>query len=182
MEDLELPPELQPLLEQAAQGDRSCLPALRKAFKAHPELVAHFGSLAKHAELSLIRLAAGESLLASEAMHADLAALRERLLATAKTELERLLVLRVCLAWLHVSFADVVYTGIAKDLLSPITHAAMVRLESAERRFQAAAKSLALVQKLRPGRTILDVVGKPAKSTGAPGQPTNRISDLVGVG
>lgn len=183
MDDIgvELPADLQPLLEAAHRGDPACLPALKAALKKHPELVSAFGNLARHAELSLIRLAAGDSVLASEAIQADLAGLRERLLVTAKTELERLLVHRVCLAWLHVCFADVTYSSAIANVTSPLTQSAMKRLESAERRFQSAARALALVQKLRPGKSILDVfAGK--KSGAKAGQPTNRISELLGVG
>ena len=53
------PADLKPVLDRALAGDASALPALKAAFDRHPELVAHFGDLARHAELALLDVAAG---------------------------------------------------------------------------------------------------------------------------
>jgi hypothetical protein len=90
--------------------------------------------------------------------------LRALLAATAATELERLLVDRLCITWLQVYHADV---HLAERVLadagaSPAGQAAQRRLDSAHRRFLSGVKALAVVQKLvRPSPSPLDLATRP---------------------
>jgi hypothetical protein len=127
------PAELQSILERATAGDLTVLPELKKAFDEHPELAALFGDLVEHAKLSLLKLVAGPCLTAREAIGRQVDGLRDRLRATASSELERLLADRVALSRLAVDHGDV---DLAQHLLkqpgaSPAAQAALKRLDRA---------------------------------------------------
>src|SRR5262249_62027473 len=83
------------------------LPALKRAFDENPELAALLGNLVGHAERSVLALAAGPSLTAKEAITRMVADLRSRLVGTARSELEKLLIDRVCISWIEVYHGDV---------------------------------------------------------------------------
>ena len=171
------PAELKTLLERGNAGDVSVLPALRRAFDANPELAALLGDLVAHAERSVLALAAGPSLTAREAIARQVADLRSRLVATAKSELERLLIDRVCITWIEVYHGDV---DLAQRLLQQPdwvagTAAAQKRLDRAHARFLAAVRALAVVQKLvRPALSPLDLLATPPEETGAGGASGHR--------
>jgi hypothetical protein len=122
--------------------------------------------------------------------------LRARLAATATSELERLLIDRVCLSWLEVYHSDI---DLAQKLLaspgaSPASQAAEKRLDAAHRRFLTATKALAVLQKLvRPAPSPFELL-RPVAEAGArtpakpapeaPPQRCERVSalaDLPGV-
>ena len=154
------PAELKAVLERANAGDETVLPQLKKAFDEHPELVPHFGDMVEHAKQALLTLAAGKCLTAKEAISWQMDELRARLAATAASELELLLVDRLCLAWLWAYYCDI---NLAERVLadagaSPAGQAAQRRLDAAHRRFLSGVKALAVVQKLvRPAPSPLDL-------------------------
>jgi hypothetical protein len=158
------PAEIKVILEKAGQGDVSVLPALRRAFDEHPELSAHLGNLVEHARLALMSLIAGPDLAAREAISIEAAKIRERLLATAPSELERLLVDRIFISWLEVYHQDMDF---AQRLLSDsgaslAAEAVQRRLDRAQARFLAAVKALATVQKLlKPSVSTFDLLRRP---------------------
>src|SRR5262249_45869892 len=131
-------------------GDLTALPALRELFDNNPEFAAEVGSLVRHAEQSLLLLAAGKSLTLKEAISRQVAELRERLVATARSELERLLVDRVVVSWLEVYYCDTDLADHLRKGLGPnaSAQAAQKRLDRAHARYLAAVKALATVQKL----------------------------------
>jgi hypothetical protein len=145
------------------------LPQLKKAFDEHPELSHHFGNMVEHAKQALLTLAAGKCLTAKEAITRQMNELRDRLTATAASELERLLVDRVCLCWLAVYHADI---DLAQQLLanpgaSPASQAAGKRLDGAQRRFITATKALATLQRLaRPSPSPFELL-RPVAEAGA---------------
>jgi len=157
------PSELRDILERATQGDAAVLPQLQKVFDDNPELVKLFGDLAKHAEESLLAVVASSCLTAKEAIGRELAQLRENLTATATTELEKLLCDRVALCWLHVTATEVELAVRLRSLpvTSPTVRATQQRLDRAHSRFLSASRSLATVQKLRPGPSPLDLISRP---------------------
>jgi hypothetical protein len=165
------PQEVKAILEKAGQGDVSVLPALRQVFDEHPELVAHFGNLVEHAKISLLSLIAGTSLTAREAISREAAKLRERLLATAPSELERLLVDRIFISWLEVYYhdMDLAHRLLSNAEASPATQAAQKRLDRAHTRFLAAVKALATVQKLlKPSVSTFDLLRRPVDEVSDP--------------
>lgn len=62
------PAALKTLLERANAGDQSVLPALRQALHDNPELSQLLGDLVQHAEMALLELAGGKSIVAKEAI------------------------------------------------------------------------------------------------------------------
>jgi hypothetical protein len=168
------PPELQALLEKGSQGDLSVLPQLKKAFDEHPELAERMGDLVRHAQDSLLTLVAGSCLTAREAIARQASALRERLMKTAASELEKLLVDRVVISWIQVYHGDI---DLANQLLkvfgaAKTVQAAQRRLDRAHSRYLSAIKALATIQKLlRPAlspleRAVKFVPGEEASATG----------------
>jgi hypothetical protein len=146
------------------------LPQLKKAFDEHPELSHHFGNMVEHAKQALLTLAAGKCLTAKEAISWQMDELRARLAATAASELERLLIDRVCLSWLEVYHSDI---DLAQQLLaspgaSPASQAAEKRLDAAHRRFLTSTRALAVMQKLvRPALSPIDFLSRPVAEAGA---------------
>jgi hypothetical protein len=138
------------LVDRGNAGDQTVLPQLRDLFDRNPEFAAEIGSLVKHAEQSLLLLAAGKSLTLKEAISRQIAELRERLVKTARSELERLLVDRIVLCWMQVYYCDVELTDHVRKGLGPnaSTQASQKRLDRAHLRYLGAIKALATVQKL----------------------------------
>jgi hypothetical protein len=138
------------LVDRGHAGDLTVLPALRELFNNNPGFAAEVGSLVRHAEQSLLLLAAGKSLTLREAISRQVAELRERLAATARSELERLLVDRIVLCWMQVYYCDVELTDHVRKGLgaNASTQAAQKRLDRAHMRYLSAVKALATVQKL----------------------------------
>ena len=157
------------------RGDATVLPELKKAFDDYPEFVVHCGDLVRLAERALLDLAAGSSLAVREAIARQVAALRERLAATATSELERLLVDRVVISWLEVYHSDIDLAGrlVNQPEASAATQAAQKRLDRAHQRYLTAIKSLATVQKLvRPPLSPFDLAQRSIPETTTP--VTNR--------
>src|SRR4051812_3718960 len=100
------PAEVKHVLERAAAGDVDALPLASEIFDHYPELVGMLGDLARHAEDALLALAAGNCQPAKEAARRHLNDLRERLCASANSELERQLAARVSLDWLALHVAE----------------------------------------------------------------------------
>jgi hypothetical protein len=140
------------------------LPELRQAFDRYPELADQFGDVVEHARQSVLRLAAGTNPLVHEAVSRTAAGLRERLAATAASELERLLVDRIVISWLEVYFGD---ADLAARLLSSpggdaAARDAQKRLDRAHARYLSAIKALATVQKLlKPSPSAFDLLRRP---------------------
>ena len=133
----------------AARGEAGALPAMSAAFDAHPELVAVFGDLAAHAESALLNLATKSSPVATEAVKRQLRDMRERLDATAGTELERLHVTRVSLDWLSLQHAQIDLADRLEQSGTRLSaQAAQRRLDRAHARFLASTRTLASVAKL----------------------------------
>jgi hypothetical protein len=141
------PDELDKILKRAQKGDASTLPALREVLK-NPALVDAFGGdLARQAELSFVRAAAGDNLLFQEALPRKLELLRAELAGPNPTPVERLLVERVVACWLQVQDADVRYAQ-AKNLSLEWGEYYQRRMDRAHKRYLSAIKTLALVRKL----------------------------------
>jgi hypothetical protein len=135
------------LADRAQQGDRTALPALREVLKNPRAVDLLGGDLAQQAELTLIDKFSGKNLLYKESVTRKLELLRGELAGPSPTPLERLLVDRVVTCWLHLHHLEVIYAG--KDSMSLELGSYYQRgLSSAQKRYLAAIKALALVRKL----------------------------------
>jgi hypothetical protein len=138
--------EVQQLIERAQRGDEKTLPVLRELLK-QPYLVEVCGNLAAHAEHALIGKFSGNNLAVSEGLRRKLDSLRAELAGPTPTPLERLLVERVVACWLHLHHLEAVYAG--KESMALELGAYYQRsISSAQKRYLAAIKTLALVRKL----------------------------------
>jgi hypothetical protein len=183
------PEELKEVFEKAQQGDRSVLPQLKQAFDDHPELVDRFGDLVLHAQDSLLA-SASASLLLHEAVSRKVSQLRARLMAAAASELEKLLVDRICVSWIEVyaSNAEVADRLQTCPGDSAAVKAAERRYHQAHVRYLASVKALATVQKLaRPAPSPIDLLRRPVSETRtaptATSEPRSRFPQtLMAVG
>jgi hypothetical protein len=142
-------PALLALLRRAEAGGTETMPALRQALDEHPEIWQEAGNLALNAERSLIRLAAGESLLLRETIPRQLARFKEQLAEPDDTPLHGLLIERISLGWLEVNYVDALAAQFRERFGAPAQIEAIERRrDHAQRRYLAAVRSLASVRKL----------------------------------
>jgi hypothetical protein len=166
----EYPAELEEVFARAVRGDSSVLPALKKAYDKHPELVDLFGSLFESARQALLNATVGDNLLSKEAMVRQADVLREQLTADAASPLERLLGDQICLDLLALRQAEMCLSEklCGKDSSSPVAEAAAQRRDAAHRRFLTTSKMLATVKKLLgPALSALDMLKQPVCDSSA---------------
>jgi len=139
--------ELLALTDRAQKGDKTALPALRQLLK-NPAMVDPLGGdLAKQAQLTHIDKFSGQNLLLKESLTRKLDLMGEELAGPNVTPLERLLVERIVACWLHLHHLEMVYA--CKESMSLALGSYYQRsISSAQKRYLAAIKTLALVRKL----------------------------------
>src|SRR5919199_277245 len=104
---------LMELVKQAEKGDTNALKAIRAEY---PGVLDEVGDLAHQAELSLIRLAAGENELLRESLQCKTDALRAELAGAGASPLEKLLIQRVVTCWLWCAYFDALYAQGLRDM------------------------------------------------------------------
>jgi hypothetical protein len=136
---------------------------LRQVLDADPTLWRECGDLAAQAQEAWLLLLAGPDLLLLESVRRKLDELRAELAGPDASPLERLLVERVAACWIQVHFADALYPQTRGPQVTPaVRQELMRRQESAQRRYLAAIKQLALVRKLlRPALSPLQLAQTP---------------------
>jgi hypothetical protein len=151
------------LLLRAQVGDQACLPELRRLLDDRPELWRQFGDLARHVRDALLALASGKSLLARESISRRLDELQAELAGPSPSPLEKLLVERLVLCWAQGYLADL---DAMQKAGTPQAAHAQQRANSAQHRYLAAIKQLALVRKLlKPAPSTLDLLRFPVDET-----------------
>ncbi len=134
------------LTDRAQQGDKTALPALREFFEK-PGVVEATGNLARMARDSLVEKYCGKNLLIKEGLTRKMDALRAELAGAAPAPLEGLLAERVVACWLHLHHLEMIYA--TKESMSLELGTFYQRsICSAQNRYLAAIKTLALVRKL----------------------------------
>jgi len=137
--------QLEATLILARRGNLAVLPQLQRTLDEHPEIWQKHGNLGRAVEMNWIQQIAGTDLLVAESLTRQLDAMRNDL--GGSTRLEKLIVERIVSAWLQVQYAEALVAG-SNDAGIRIRHFYLRQLESAERRFHAACKSMALVRRL----------------------------------
>lgn len=154
-------PAKQQILDRAAKGDFSVLPAVRELFRDE-RFVEAAGSAAGMAEAALIGQAGGDDVAVAEAMVRSLRQFLQKLLADAGPDpscAERLAATRAAHAWLTVHILECMA---AKHPAGGPTAAALDRRVSrADRRLHAALKSLAVLRRLRRPVVQVNVANGP---------------------
>jgi hypothetical protein len=138
----------QNFMERADAGDEATLPLIRFIQDAMPDRGREFGGdLAYVAEQALIREYAKANLWLKEALSRKMEQLRTDLAGPSPSPLERLLVERVALCWLHTYFVDLQYAAFGN--VSPVDGEYLHRQQDrTQRRYVAALKCLATVRRL----------------------------------
>ncbi len=139
--------QLHDLVRRAQAGDASILPTLRSVLD-DPKLMARLENGRTAAvERAFLDAMGGTDLLFKEALTRTLATMRADLAGDRPTPVERLLSDRVVACWLQVQEADLRYAR-ERDLGGKRAAALAARLDGANKRFLAAARTLAQVRKL----------------------------------
>jgi hypothetical protein len=138
--------EINQLIQRAQRGDETTLPALRELLK-QPHIMEGCGNLAMHAEMALNRKFSGKDLAVGEGLSRKLESLRTELSGPSPAPLERLLVERIVVCWLHLYYLEAIYG--AKDSMSlDLAMHYQKCIDRAHRRYLSAIKTLAVVRKL----------------------------------
>ncbi len=139
---------LEKLLARADGGDESAAPEIRDLLDKAPELVQPLGGdLARTAERALVRAIVGTNIGLREALYRKMELMRRELAGPSPQPLERLLVERVVLCWLHAYHADCQY-GQAGGVTLDYGQYLQRQQDRAQRRYLAAIKCLATVRGL----------------------------------
>jgi hypothetical protein len=137
--------EFRAIIDRANAGDLHSLRQLQQILDERPEIWQSIGDLAKNAELAMIRLISGKSVLLREAMERSLKALRNNISPADPSPLEKLLVDRIVITWMRVQYIETNSVSLA-DLSLAEKKFALQQRESAQKLFDAAVKSLRTVQ------------------------------------
>ena len=141
------PEAVKALLKQAEQGDPAGLPALRTYMDQSPSFWEQGGDIAKATQRALLDQAAGENLVIRETLARKCAALTQELAGPTPSPLERLLVERIVLCWLHLHCAEATYLTL-QDLSLQQAAFHQARISKAQARYLAAIRTLAQVRRL----------------------------------
>jgi hypothetical protein len=142
------PDEVKKLLRQAEKGDKAVLPTLQTWMDRTPGYWETVGDLAQTARQSLIQTISGDNLLAQEAYDRKCVALTKELAGPQPCPLERLLVERIVLCWLHLYSAEALYAQNTHNLSLRQAEFYQQRLSKAQARYLAAIRTLAQVRRL----------------------------------
>lgn len=141
--------ELARLLDKANKGDTTALSAVQVALDAWPAVWQEYGDLAKTARDSLVRRIAGEKALAQQEMYErKLAAMQQDLAGPTPSFLERLLVERIVLCWLHLYYAEGIYTQNMEEFSIRQAEFQQARISKAQTRYLMAIRTLAQIRRL----------------------------------
>lgn len=144
---------LQSILSRARQGDKTVLPKLQRLLDLKPEIWRVGHDLVTMSELAwLKRLSAGD-LLALESFRRQVQQLKVDLIGPTPTQLEKLLADRIAAAWLAVHDAEICEAS-SEPSGGKIAAIRLKRLESANKRFNAAIKSLCVARRFANGLKI----------------------------
>jgi hypothetical protein len=105
------------------------------------------GDLAREAQQTLINKFSGQNLLLRESLTRKLDLLRDEIAGPNPTPLERLLVERIVTCWLHLYYLETMYAG-KENVTLELGSYYQRNISSAQKRFLAAIKTLAVVRKL----------------------------------
>jgi hypothetical protein len=136
------------LLRQAEKGDKAVLPTLRTWMDRASSYWETVGDLAKTARQSLIQTISGDNLLVQEVHGRKCVALTKELAGPQRCPLERLLVERIVLCWLHLYYAEALYGQNVQNLSLQQAEYYEKRLSKAQARYLSAIRTLAQVRRL----------------------------------
>jgi hypothetical protein len=155
-------PEFKHLVEQANAGDSTSLTRLRQTLDENPGIWQRIGDLGLVAENALIELASGGNQLVRESVQRKVQELKQDLLPINPTPLEKLAVQRVVTCWLDCEYTTTKFPEPKGATLGQQRFTLKMK-DSASRRYDAAMKSLLLIQKLLPHHQPVPVINGKSK-------------------
>jgi len=166
---------LQSVLSRARQGDKTVLPKLQRLLDMRPGIwrVCH-DLVAMSEEAWLKRMSEGDLLL-SESLRRQVQQLKLDLVGPTPTPLEKLLADRIVAAWLAVHDAEICEAS-GEPTGGKLAAMRLKRLESANKRFHAAVKSLSVARRLVNGLKI-EITHTDGQSVANKGSGMNAPSD-----
>ena len=147
--------DLQELSEKAEDGDKDARLELRRAVReSTPEMIARVSDLAGSYRRVLAKSASGKNPLLQEVLQERMRLMEEKVAGDKPTALEELLAERVVSCWLMVEVMETLTAAqLRRDNQKRVTASHILQMmklqESANRRYLAAIKTLAQVQKLQ---------------------------------
>jgi hypothetical protein len=144
--------EFDALVKAANEGNEEALEVLRTMLSDLPEIWRHVGDLFAHAKESMIKLIAKDNQLLVESLRLSVEEMESELQGTNTSRLERMAVQRIVATWLELQFTDTVHPEPQGKSLAQVKFALDLK-NSAQRRFDAALKSLSLVKKMLPNKS-----------------------------
>ena len=168
--------QIKSIIELANAGDESVVTELRGLLQRLPEIAGGGGGdPARETQRVLVAAIAGERILVREGLIRQLRQLRAEIGAPGQGPLERLLVDRVVLCWLYVSYADYQY-AVAGDATLSYCEFLQRQQDRAQRRYLAAIRCLATIRRLALPIQLVTVAGK--VETGHTGPACRRTVDV----
>jgi hypothetical protein len=142
--------QLRKLIEQANKGNTQAFDRLRAMLPTVAAQWLHLKDMAANAREAFIRIASGEkALFTQEMFRRQCQALTWDLTGPEPTPLEKLLVDRIVLCWLHLHYAENIYVQAMHELTITQATFHQRRLSLAQSRYLAAIRTLAQVRRLQ---------------------------------
>ena len=145
--------EFAELVKRANAGDDNALAMMRQTLDSCPEIWESVGNLATHAQLSMVKLIAGDNRLVSESLLRKAEQMKTELSSPSPSKLEDLAIERIVACWLEMEYLATTYPVAKGDTLGQARFA-LKQKESSERRFNAAMKSLTTLRALLPSGDV----------------------------
>jgi len=161
--------ETRALFDRAAEGDQSCLPAVRALLADGDRGLSYreaYGSSAEWLRQSLIEKAAGENVIAQEAIRQKLDGVRSELEGPNPTPIERLLAERASLCWALVNWYEDSFQSIESMSIAQADFHQR-KIDRAHNRFLSAVRTLAQVRKLALPALQLNIARNQVNVAGA---------------
>ena len=171
-------PELTPLqatVELVRRGHRELLPRLRELLAAQPEIFRYVGDLGKQAQRAWVERIGGEGNdLLKESVICYAEELKEKLVGSNATHLEKIAGERIAAAWMETEFFRAWLAQHPEADGTKVGTLYRKRFDEADRRLERALTSLAMIKRLLPKTIEVEVIQKkpvvvpsPAPSVGS---------------
>jgi hypothetical protein len=141
--------ELRALVSRAQAGEAGALPRIRAILDEHPEAWQHVGNLSALAERAWVTVLAADHPLAVESLKRMIAEMKADLTGPHPTRLELMLVDLVLICWMECQYLASVSANPCRSSLDQAAFQ-LERVESAQKRYLNAAKTLTTLRALLP--------------------------------
>jgi hypothetical protein len=160
------------LVQQANTGDKAALAALRQTLDENPQIWRTVGDLALHARMVMVDAIANGDQLVRDSLLRHAHEMETDLAGPSPNRLESLAVQRIVACWLETQYAALQGPEPTGNTLKHAKFALQIR-ESAEKRFNAAIKSLSLIRKMLPSGAAEAIARRDTAAATAPAPSPN---------